>query len=89
MAAATNVPIKQPHPDTLTKGPFEAGVHLISKKYGIWTGIVANGTPVNGTSGSGAGWAGKGSTLVDATAGNWYRNTGTTASPVWVEMSTA
>lgn len=41
------------------------------------------GAPVNGTSGSFAGKAGKGSMLVRLDDGAWYYNTGTQASPTW------
>ena len=41
------------------------------------------GVPVDGTSGTGAGFAGIGSMYTDTTAGNKYINTGTKASPVW------
>lgn len=41
------------------------------------------GVPTNGTSGTGAEWAGKGSLCIDTTNGTLYQNTGTKASPTW------
>lgn len=41
------------------------------------------GAPSNGTNGSFAGQAGKGSMLVRLDSGAWYYNTGTQASPTW------
>lgn len=45
------------------------------------------GVPVNGTSGTGAGNAGKGSLCVDTTNGDLYINQNTTASPTWAKFS--
>ena len=42
-----------------------------------------SGAPVNGTSGTGAGFAGKGSLLLRTDNGTLYQNTNTTASPTW------
>jgi hypothetical protein len=39
--------------------------------------------PVDGTSGTGAGTAGKGSRYTDTTNGNLYLNANTKASPTW------
>lgn len=47
----------------------------------IWMG--GNGTPVDGTSGSGVGIAGIGSLFTDYTNANLYINAGTKASPTW------
>ena len=44
--------------------------------------------PVNGTSGSFAGTAGKGSLLIDDLHGGLYQNTGTKASPTWTNSDT-
>ena len=82
MANATNL-VTRPHPDQLTKGSVQHGAGRNIMGTDIWLDLVANGTPVNGTSGTGAGWAGKGSTLLDSTTGKWYTNTNTTASPTW------
>lgn len=46
--------------------------------------IVDSGAPTNGTSGTGAGFAGIGSTYTDTVTGNCYINTGTKASPTWL-----
>lgn len=45
--------------------------------------LIGTGAPVNGTSGTGVGIAGKGSLYIDYAAGAWYVNTGTKASPTW------
>lgn len=45
--------------------------------------LVDQAVPTNGTSGDGAGFAGKGSLCVDANGGKLYINTGTKASPTW------
>lgn len=82
MANATNLKTS-PHPDQLSKGSIQSGMGHNIVGTDIWLNLVANGAPVNGTSGTGAGWAGKGSTLVDSTSGLWYSNTNTTASPTW------
>lgn len=41
------------------------------------------GAPSNGTSGTLAGYAGKGMLLIDTTNGKLYINTNTKASPTW------
>lgn len=41
------------------------------------------GVPVDGTSGTGAGMAGKGSLYIDRTNANHYINGNTKASPTW------
>lgn len=79
--------------DTLKGG---AGVQF--GKLGIWAwlrslgdndcGILCtNDTPTNGTSGTGAGVAGKGCLLVNIGAGTLYQNTNTKASPTWTLYS--
>lgn len=45
--------------------------------------FVLAGAPVDGTSGTEAGVAGKGSLVVDSTGGKLYINTNTKASPTW------
>jgi len=50
----------------------------------IWV-ISVSGAPTNGTSGTGAGFAGPGS-IACSTSGNHYRNSGTKASPTWTAM---
>lgn len=43
------------------------------------------GAPTDGVSGTGAGFAGKGSLCIDRTNGDLYQNkTGTKASPTWI-----
>jgi hypothetical protein len=68
-------------PSSSPKGAMQAkgGVEIGN---GVWLFTNA-GTPVAGTSGTGAGWAGKGSKCVDHTNGVDYINTGTKASPTW------
>lgn len=46
------------------------------------------GVPSNGTTGTGAGAAGKGSLCSDYTNGKLYINTGTQASPTWTVVGT-
>jgi hypothetical protein len=45
--------------------------------------LLAATTPVDGTSGTGAGFAGKGSVAIALDTGAHYYNTGTKASPTW------
>lgn len=47
------------------------------------------GVPVDGTSGTGAGTAGKGSLCLDVTNGKAYVNGNTTASPTWKLITSA
>ncbi len=49
--------------------------------------LTISGAPVNGASGSYAGQAGPGSTLVDYTNAIEYQNTGTLASPIWTRQT--
>lgn len=46
------------------------------------------GAPTDGGSGTGAGWAGKGSICSDTTNGIAYINTGTAGSPTWTKIGT-
>lgn len=66
---------------TRTKGAIgaDSGIEFGT---GIWLFDNA-GAPTSGTSGTGAGWAGKGSLCADSTNGTLYQNTGTKASPTW------
>ena len=82
MANATNLKTR-PHPDQLSKGAVQHGSGRNIVGTDIWLDLVANGAPVDGVNGTGAGWAGKGSTLVDSTSGIWYSNTNTMLSPTW------
>jgi hypothetical protein len=70
-----------PHIDLSTQGFVGAGggIHLGEGVY-IFHG---EGAPVNGTSGTGAGWAGIGSLYINRTSGTLTQNTGTKASPTW------
>jgi hypothetical protein len=45
--------------------------------------VTVAGVPVDGTSGTGAGVAGKGAFCVDTTNANLYLNANTLASPTW------
>ncbi len=82
MANATNL-VTRPHPDQLSKGAVQHGSGRNIVGTDIWLDLMANGTPVSGTSGTGKGWAGTGSTLLDTVAAKWYVNTNTMASPTW------
>ena len=64
-----------------TKGAagFDSGV-----AFGVNAWLIGNaGAPTDGTSGTGAGFAGIGSLVSDTTNGKLYINTGTKASPTW------
>lgn len=61
---------------------------------GLWQGGIQSsaifhnaGSPTNGTSGTGAGIAGKGALLIDTTNGALYQNTNTLASPTWTQIA--
>jgi len=45
------------------------------------------GVPISGASGTFAGKAGPGATVIDSTTGNNYTNLGTKASPVWASVN--
>lgn len=47
-----------------------------------------SGAPTDGTSGTGAGFAGPGSMYVNIANGKWYTNTNTKASPTWTVIGT-
>lgn len=64
-----------------TKGD---GFRVTSIYIGKILHFVGTGAPTNGTSGTGAGKAVVGSTYVNFTTGDTYRNTNTKASPTWV-----
>lgn len=51
--------------------------------------LVFNGAPVDGTSGTGAGFAPKGTILVRQDSGAMYQNTNTLASPTWTAITTS
>jgi hypothetical protein len=57
-----------------------SGATVIGNAVRIYTNA---GAPTNGTSGTYAGIAGKGSILVDTTNATAYQNTNTLASPTW------
>jgi hypothetical protein len=63
-------------------GPLELG----DVNFQILNGA---GVPVDGTSGTGAGTAGKGSIYADQTNGKLYVNGGTLASPTWKLVTSA
>lgn len=53
---------------------------------GVWL-FTHSTTPVDGTSGTGATWAGKGSICTALDTGEIYTNTGTKASPTWTNQT--
>jgi len=72
-------------PVSLTKGAVgsKSGVMFGD---GVW--LFTNSTaPTNGTSGTGADWAGPGSMCVAVDTGEIYTNQGTKASPTWVNQT--
>lgn len=90
MTAATK-PTRSPHPNTLSKGSVEFNGALIDIANSVWF-FTANGVPVNGTSGTGAGWAGPGSLCIGLDTGGstfkLYINTNTKLSPTWTVVGT-
>ena len=84
MTAETRFLKRQPPPNLQTKGGLGAGSGAVMLDLGnaVWK-LSAPGTPVDGTSGTGAGWAGPGSEYTDVTAGELYIQHGTKASPAW------
>jgi hypothetical protein len=65
-------------------GPDGIGIHLGND---VWILPAGTSTPTNGTSGTGAGQAGKGSIVCNTAIGEWYVNYGTKASPSWSPMA--
>ncbi len=55
----------------------------------VWILPPISGAPTNGTSGTGAGRAGKGSIICRTDTGEWYVNYNTKASPSWSPMALA
>lgn len=78
---------QQPPYNMVSKGAAGMGGALLDYSHSIWLFTVA-GALTNGVNGDGAGWAAKGSLALRLDTGNWYRNTGTKLSPIWVELST-
>lgn len=74
----------KPNPDLYGGNALISGVIYLDG-IAIFTNA---GVPTDGTSGTGAGWAGIGSTCVDKTNGKHYTNTGTKASPTWTVTGT-
>lgn len=83
---ATSSFVTQPQPNLLTKGVGK--MHALQLSGDIYF-MSAVGTPVNGVAGTGTGggWAAKGSMYIDQTGGGVYFNTGTKASPVWTQLT--
>lgn len=78
---------QQPPVNIVTKGAAGINDLLLDPQNSVWIFSIA-GAPTAGTSGDGAGWAGKGSLLIDATNGFLYINTNTKASPTWTKVGT-
>jgi hypothetical protein len=80
-------------PDYVRKGKlFRAVVDSASFLFGGKAATIPYtnaGAPVNGTSGTLAGVAAKGSLLIDTTNAVLYQNTNTLASPTWTALTTA
>ena len=62
---------------------FAAGIHLGED---VWI-LTFAGVPTNGTSGTGAGYAGIGTIIIDRTNGALYVNSNTKASPTWTKQT--
>lgn len=65
-----------------SKGAIGFTQACIDQENGVWL-ITNAGAPTDGASGTGAGFAAKGSLCVDITNGKLEINTGTKASPTW------
>jgi len=64
-------------------GSFKAGI-----MFGNGTYLISGAsTPSDGTSGTGAGWAGPGSIYTAIDTGELYTNTNTQASPTWTNQT--
>lgn len=87
---ATTAYKTQPRPNLVSKGPIAAKGVLIDQTLGVWD-LCGQGTPVDGTTGTGAGFAGPGSRYTDVTGAKMYLNSGagTKASPVWKIVTSA
>lgn len=57
--------------------------HFISFPHSVVLPLLGSGAPTDGTSGTGATYAGPGSIYIDYAAGTLYTNTNTKASPTW------
>lgn len=89
MAASTN--FKSPIPvNEVSKGAAAFESAQISRVYSAYL-LVGTGTPVDGTSGTGAGFAGPGSLYIDTATPKIFINggAGTKASPVWKIITSA
>lgn len=69
-----------PHVALSTQGFVGAAGIMIGPGVYIFSG---SANPVDGTSGTGARWAGIGSLYIQRTAGTLFQNTGTKLSPTW------
>lgn len=66
----------------LTKGAAGFTQSCFDQVNSLWE-ITGSGAPTNGASGTGNGFAAKGSRYTDYANGKLYINTGTKASPTW------
>lgn len=76
---------QQPPVNYSSKGAIACKGMLMDPANSTWLFTIA-GAPTNGVAGDGAGWAGPGSLLVDATNAFLYINTNTKASPTWTKV---
>lgn len=76
----------QPPENRISKGVVSAHGYRLAGDIYILSG---EGTPVNGAAGTGTGggWAQKGSMYIDSVGGGWYANTGTKASATWTQVT--
>ena len=65
-----------------SKGAIGFTQAVIDQRNGVWL-LIEAGAPVDGTSGTGASFAGPGSLYIDITGTKIYINTNTKASPTW------
>ncbi len=73
-----------PPPNMVSQGAVSVNFMRLFGDVWLFGAAVA---PTNGTSGDGAGWAGKGSMYLDSNAGEIYTNTNTKASPTWTNQT--
>ena len=89
MAATTEFK-KAPAVNQATKGALACNNILVNRNNSVWW-LIGSGTPVDGTSGTGAGFAGPGSLYTDIATPKIFINggAGTKASPVWKIVTSA
>lgn len=75
------------NPQQRVQGTIAADMLALGAAGIVW--MAGAGVPTDGTSGTGAGFAGKGSIYSDTTNGKLYVQGNTTASPTWKLVTSA